>query len=270
MITKIGYKPIIQTKPHQPSRQISFTSRYESMSSDIDINNKNIDSHISSMSGDIYATDSILKQGASTMSGDVDISNCKVNKGLDAMSGDISVYESTINGDVKTASGDVRISDKSSISGNISTKTGNIRIEKSNVKGDISATTGKIMLKDTDIAGKITTEAEKLLLKGKNSIKDLILNAQNKSGLTIHTGNSILHIGSVGQIITGNGVVINYPFKEATKNSEPAKPIKFTLPAGTKITNNVEFISKVPGVLFLEKGAKVLGKVINGTVKYLK
>ncbi len=270
MISKIGYKPTIHTKPHQTSHQISFTSRYENMSSDIYVNNKNIDSHISTMSGDIDITNSILKQGASTMSGDIDVSNCKVKNGLDAISGDISVYESNINGDVKAVSGDIRISDNSSVYGNISTTTGNVRIEKSNVKGDISTTTGKIMLKDSVIAGKITTESENLLLKGKNTIKDLILNAQNKSGLTIHTGNCILHIGSVGQIITENGAVINYSFKEAAKNSEPAKPIKFTLPAGNKITNNVEFISKVPGVLYLEKGAKLLGKVINGTVKYLK
>ncbi len=269
MISKIGYTPRVQTRP-QPSRQVSFTSRYNSTFSDMNFNKEIVNSHISSMSGDIDATNSILNQGASTMSGDIDISNCKVTDDLDAMSGNISVYQSKIKGNVKSISGDVHISDKSSVSGNVSTTSGDVRIEKSNVKGKISTTTGKIMLRDADITGNIITKPEKLILKGKNSIRDLILNAQNQETITMNTGNCVIHIGHIDQIITDDGVVINYPMTKIAKNTMPAKPIKFTLPAGNTITNSVEFKSKVPGLLFLEKGAKLLGEVINGTVKYLK
>ncbi len=267
MITKVGYSPRIQARPSQ----VAFTSRYSSMCSNMFFDNKVVDSHISTMSGNIEAFDSTLKRGASTLSGNIDVESCKVKDALEATSGNITLNDTKVNGDVKVTSGNIRVLNCSSVSGDVSTTTGGIKIEDSTVKGEISVINGKIALKNSNVEGKLISTPDDLILKGKNTIEDLILTVRNKINIYMNNfgSNMIINNNRPTRIII-NGVDVTSKFAEVAEETAPSKPVKFTLPSGTTITNSVKFDSKVPGTLLLEKGAKLLGKVINGTVKYLK
>lgn len=265
MITKIGYSPRIQARPSQ----VAFTSRYSSMCSNMFFDNKVVDSHISTMSGNIEAFNSTLKRGASTLSGNIDIESCKVNDDLDVKSGNLTLHDTKVKGDVKSASGNIRVLDDSTVSGDVSVKSGNVKIENSKVKGQVSTTSGNIALRNANIEGKLFSDPENLILKGKNTIEDLILAVSNKINMIMNFGDMLIHGNRSTRIII-NGVDVTSRFMKVAEDAAPEQPIKFTLPSGTTVTNSVKFDSKVPGTLFLEKGAKLLGKVINGTVKYLK
>lgn len=267
MITKVGYSPRIQARPSQ----VAFTSRYSSMCSNMFFDNKVVDSHISTMCGNIEAIDSTLKRGASTLSGNIDVESCKVNDDLDVKSGNITLYHTKVKGDVKSASGNVRVLNDSAVSGDVTVTSGNIKIENSTIKGQVSSSSGKITLRDSEITGKIFTDPENLILNGKNTIEDLILTVRNKINIYMNNfgSNMIINNNRSTRIII-NGVDVTSKFAEVAEETAPSKPVKFTLPSGTTITNSVKFDSKVPGTLLLEKGATLLGKVINGTVKYLK
>lgn len=267
MITKVGYSPRIQARPSQ----VAFTSRYSSMCSNMFFDNKVVDSHISTMSGNIEAFNSTLKRGASTLSGNIDVESCKVNDDLDVKSGNITLHDTKVKGDVKSASGNVRVLDDSTVSGDVSVKSGNVKIENSKVKGQVSTISGNIALKNANIEGKLLSDPENLILKGKNTIEDLILTACNKINICMNFGsNMIINNNSTTRIIINGVDVTSRLMDVAEEAAPPAKPVKFTLPSGTTITNSMKFDSKVPGTLLIEKGAKLLGKVINGTVKYLK
>ena len=268
MITKIGYTPRIQARP---ANQVAFTSNnYYSRYSDMNFNNQVVDSHIQTMSGNIEASDSTLKQGASALSGNIEIERCKVKDDLKVTSGDIRLYNTKVNGNVKATSGSIRVLDDSTVSGNVCVTSGDVRIENSKVKGKVSTTSGDITLRDANIEGKLLSDPDNLRLKGKNIIEDLILAAHEKINICMNFGNTLIHDNRSTRIII-NGVDVTSKFMAiAEESAPPAQPIKFTLPSGTTITNSVTFDSKVPGTLLLEKGAKLLGKVINGTVKHLK
>lgn len=257
MINKVGFTPVNYSVKN--NRAVSFTGTYNTLCEDIDIDGENIKSQVKSISGDINAEDAILNKGASTVSGDIFVSSSRVK------------------GDLTTTSGDIKVTENSIVSGNLTTTSGDIGVRTSTVRGNIDTTSGDISLKNANIDGVIKTYPENLNLKGNNSIRDLIIqdSRTNKfvsehfkeSGFgNIRIKNNFFN--NVNSKIIINGVDITDTLKKkANSQLKNEKPLEFTLPSGNKVLNMLKFDTDKPGVLILEKGAELLGKLVNGKIK---
>lgn len=254
MITKIN--PVTPLN-YSYNKSISFRG-YNTTSEDIDIFSKSVDSPIKSMSGDIDITESKIKGKISNMSGDVCVSS------------------SSVNGNIENMSGKVKISENSAINGHINNTSGSIILSKSSVSGDVFNAKGKVLVRDSVVGGTLTAKPEKLFLEGNNKINELVLTgvkkaaAQDVEQIKADLAKQGIFIGNIGHVNNACGSVIINTFcgneLKSTKIVSSDKPLEFILPKGSTI-NTIKFDADKQGTLILDKGAKFLGKIINGVIK---
>lgn len=255
MITKINLASPARTN-YINHKSVSFKA-YNTMSDDIDIFSKKIESPIRSMSGDINIEASEIKGDISSMSGDIDIAS------------------SSINGDINNLSGKIRISEKSMINGNIDNKSGKITLNKSTINGNTSNASGKIILKNSILNGTVTSAPENIELQGENQIKELVLSgfkkatAEDVDKVKADSAKQGIFIGKIGHINNTRGTIVTTFVNNKIVSSKivPSDaPYEFRLPKGN-IINKIKFDADEKGVLILEKGAEFCGKIINGIIK---
>lgn len=255
MITKVQLSSL---QNQQTIQKVSFAGNnsYNTIANDIDIYSETVNNPVKTVSGDVEIENTIIKSGIQTVSGDIDISNSTVENGVNTVSGDVNCKEvKIITGDIETVSGD-------------------IHLRNSYIKENIKSKSGMVKMRDSIIGGTIEANIGNLKLNGENEIKALVL--QDSAESNSHATKMVFSdMNGENCIIFNNNNRIKNIIINGGKISSPNADIKlktpeFILPRGSKILEMIKFDTSKPGILYLEEGAELLGKIINGVIKRIR
>ena len=152
-------------------------------------------------------------------------------------------------------------------SGNIDIMNGSASLNHSDIIGDIEHSNGNLIIIDSFIKGNVVhcggyqkhhrIQADRTIFEGVVEAKNVHL-----ADSTI-LGELIVPVGKLE--LSGRNTIGNITFR----NSETKEAPEFTLSSGNTITGTVNFRTS-PGKLLIEEGAEFVGRIINGSVEYLK
>lgn len=220
----------------------------------------------------------VVFEPVETMTGNISVTNSEMNGKISTMSGNIVIKDSTIKAEVSNIGGKTEF-DNSIAEKNITNTAGEMTVYESIAKNDINNIAGKLWIVDSQVEGTVKCPLNLLFLgsnsNGGNTLNNVILTEPiaKTASKTFNMNNGSIMISNFSMstinFSDGNRMISNTSFN--TDNLKPSdEPIEFKITPDDKILGIFKFETEKPGVLIIERGAKFAGKLINGTIKYLK